>query len=55
MSFILEVLQEEWMCPINKTEINDPVLTVDGHTYEKEAIEHWLKSSKKSPKTGLDL
>ncbi len=35
----------------------DPVCTVDGHTYEREAIEHWFYSEGKttSPFTGLTL
>lgn len=33
----------------------DPVITEDGHTYEREAIENWFKTSQKSPVTGLQL
>ena len=33
----------------------DPVFTADGYTYEREAIEEWLKTHDISPKTGLAL
>lgn len=33
MASFMELLQEEWICPINKSEMFDPVLTADGHTY----------------------
>ncbi len=35
--------------------INDPVITEDGHTYERTAIIEWFYTSSKSPKTGLIL
>jgi len=35
--------------------MRDPVLAADGHTYEREAIEHWFSNSNLSPKTGLRL
>ena len=28
-------------CPITQDIMTDPVMTADGHTYEREAIEHW--------------
>jgi hypothetical protein len=52
---LILAFEEEWLCPIQKAHIMDPVLTVDGHTYEKYAIQQWLKTSNKSPKTGLEL
>lgn len=33
----------------------DPVMAYDGHTYEREAIERWLKRQQTSPKTGEPL
>jgi len=33
----------------------DPVLTIDGHAYEKEQIEAWLKINRTSPKTNKPL
>ena len=43
------------MCPIMRTQMKDPVLTDDGHTYERESIENWFQTSHKSPITGLQL
>ena len=38
-------------CPITQ-EVMDPVATVDGQTYERSAIEHWLRDHNTSPLTG---
>lgn len=35
--------------------MNDPVITKDGHSYERKDIELWLLKNKTSPKTGLEL
>ena len=35
---VMEKLNEEFICPIQRMTIQDPVLTDDGHTYEREAI-----------------
>ena len=35
--------------------MNDPVMALDGHTYERCAIEKWLERRRRSPKTGEDL
>ena len=35
--------------------MSDPVSTVDGQTYEREAIARWLKRKKTSPLTGVTL
>ena len=43
------------MCPILQELLRDPVLTVDGHTYERSAIEQWLGEHNTSPLTGLPL
>ena len=40
----IKILEEEWTCPISKMPIIDPVVTTDGHTYERENIIQWLKS-----------
>ena len=43
-------------CPITLTLMIDPViLTGDGHTYEREAIENWLASNNTSPATNASL
>ena len=31
--------------------MRDPVLAIDGHTYERKAIESWLKKHGTSPMT----
>ncbi len=35
--------------------MEDPVICVDGHTYEREAIEMWLRTNSRSPKTNQSL
>jgi len=41
----------EFICPISFELMNDPVITVDGHSYEREYIEDWLKNNNTSPNT----
>lgn len=33
----------------------DPVITTDGHTYERKAIESWFEKHQTSPKTNIYL
>jgi len=43
-------------CPITKEMFSDPVLlTGDGHTYERSAVEKWLSEHNTSPLTGAVL
>jgi hypothetical protein len=35
--------------------MRDPVVAADGHTYERNAIARWLRTSDKSPLTGSEL
>ena len=45
-----------FLCPISGRLLMDPVLTSDGHTYEKEEIETWFSSgARSSPLTGKPL
>ena len=44
-----------FLCAITQDVMTDPVITADGHTYEREAIEKWLKEKMTSPKTGRRL
>jgi hypothetical protein len=48
---------EAWMrCPITKDPMADPVVTHDGQSYERSAIEQWFNSGKvTSPATGATL
>jgi hypothetical protein len=34
---------EEYLCPISKDVMEDPVLAADGITYERSAIEKWIR------------
>ena len=45
----------EYLCPITKELMKDPVITVDGHTYERDAIEKWFLKSNRSPMTTLTI
>ena len=44
-----------FMCPITHSLMVDPVILIDGHTYERKAIERWLTNNETSPKTNLLL
>ena len=46
---------EDLYCPITHELMNDPVICSDGHTYERAAIERWLRSHGSSPKTNAPL
>jgi hypothetical protein len=52
---IFGTVPEELICPITGEIFIDPVMTCDGHTYEKVAIEAWLIKKKTSPVTNLAL
>ena len=43
------------MCPITQSVMQDPVVLSDGMSYERHAIEAWLRRSRKSPCTGQRL
>jgi hypothetical protein len=43
------------ICPITMRRMHDPVVTADGHTYERAAIERWLRQHDTSPMTGQPL
>ena len=42
---------EEYLCPINLTLMNDPVIGSDGRSYERAAITQWLRTNPHSPIT----
>ena len=44
-----------FICPIMQDIFHDPVVTADGATYEREAIEQWLRSHDTSPLTNEAL
>ncbi|CAN0290841.1 unnamed protein product, partial [Discosporangium mesarthrocarpum] len=48
-------LRDEFLCPITRELMRDPVIAADGHTYDREAIEMWLRNHDSSPKTGQPM
>uniref|UniRef100_A0A5B6YIJ3 RING-type E3 ubiquitin transferase n=1 Tax=Davidia involucrata TaxID=16924 RepID=A0A5B6YIJ3_DAVIN len=44
-----------FICPILKDVMDDPSVAADGYTYDRTAIEIWLKENDKSPMTNLPL
>ena len=46
---------DSFLCPITREPFEDPVICCDGHTYERAAIEMWLRSNSRSPKTNQPL
>eukprot|EP01121_Diplochlamys_sp_Union-15-3_P017136 TRINITY_DN5973_c0_g1_i1.p1 TRINITY_DN5973_c0_g1~~TRINITY_DN5973_c0_g1_i1.p1 ORF type:complete len:193 (+),score=29.58 TRINITY_DN5973_c0_g1_i1:84-581(+) len=50
-----ETISEEFKCPLTLEIMKDPVIAADGFSYERMAIEDWLKKSNTSPMTNLPL
>lgn len=46
-----DVLAETLTCPITQQVMMTPVITPEGHTYEKNAILEWLKHNSSDPQT----
>ncbi|XP_035531878.1 WD repeat, SAM and U-box domain-containing protein 1-like [Morone saxatilis] len=47
---------DEFLCPITRELMKDPVIAADGYSYERESIENWIRGkSKTSPMTNLPL
>ena len=44
-------MRDDFMCPISKTLMQDPVMASDGYSYERQAIEAYFKSNNTSPIT----
>ena len=42
----------DFECPINCSFMKDPVVDILGHTYDRSALERWLKRKLVSPLTG---
>jgi len=40
-----------FVCPITMCRMVDPVIAMDGHSYERVAIVQWLAKNKRSPMT----
>lgn len=49
-------IPEEYLCPITKEIMKDPVVLASGHTYDRQAIEHWFRSGARTdPNTNMPL
>ena len=46
---------QAFICPITQEVMMDPTTCMDGHTYERKAIEQWLAQHDTSPLTGCKL
>lgn len=42
---------DSYYCSITREVMSDPVITVTGHTYERAAIEEWLRDHTTDPAT----
>lgn len=50
-----ESLRDEFICPISRELMVDPVIAADGHTYDRPWIQQWLELHRTSPKTNAAL
>lgn len=50
-----EEIPLEYLCPIRIEMFKDPVVLEDGYTYERDALEDWLRTHTTSPMTGAPL
>ena len=41
----------DFLCPISREIMSDPVIATDGHTYERQMIAEWLRIKRTSPLT----
>ncbi|KAM4626734.1 WD repeat, SAM and U-box domain-containing protein 1 [Discoglossus pictus] len=49
-------IPDEFLCPITREIMIDPVIASDGYSYERKAIESWISTQKRtSPMTNLPL
>ncbi len=44
-------IPKQYICPITTQIMKDPVILTDGHVYERQAIEQWLRTHNTSPIT----
>lgn len=47
-----EDIPKSMLCPIGQSLLKDPVVAIDGHTYERTNIETWFQIKPTSPMTG---
>ena len=52
-----EKREQEWeyCCPITHELMSNPVVAEDGHSYDRNAIEHWFLVHNTSPMTNLAI
>ncbi|NXG06811.1 WSDU1 protein, partial [Sakesphorus luctuosus] len=56
MSSVSAPVPDEFLCPITRELMKDPVIAADGYSYEREAMERWVSSKRRSsPMTNLPL
>nr|XP_027314017.2 WD repeat, SAM and U-box domain-containing protein 1 isoform X3 [Anas platyrhynchos] len=49
-------IPDEFLCPITRELMKEPVIAADGYSYEKEAMENWISNKRRSsPMTNLPL
>jgi hypothetical protein len=46
---------DQYLCPISRDVMVDPVITTAGHTYERAAIEQWLASHNTDPMAHISI
>ena len=51
----MDSLPQEFLCPISLEVMVDPVVAVDGHSYERANIAAWFNAHDSSPLTNLKL
>ena len=54
-SYSEKEIPDAFKCPITLQIMVEPMVTSDGHTYEKIVIEKWLESHDTSPKTNQQI
>ena len=54
-SQLMKLLEDEFICPIYKMPIHNPVITPAGISYEKEALEGWLDVNGVEPQSKKPL
>uniref|UniRef100_A0A8C5TE57 WD repeat, SAM and U-box domain-containing protein 1 n=1 Tax=Malurus cyaneus samueli TaxID=2593467 RepID=A0A8C5TE57_9PASS len=55
MTMISVSVPDEFLCPITRELMKDPVIAADGYSYEREAMQNWISSRRSSPMTNLPL
>jgi serine/threonine protein kinase len=50
-----QAIPDGFLCPITQDVMKDPVILMDGHSYERKAIMDWLKRSNRSPLTNEEI